>query len=71
MVRSPVDADLQRPAKSGDLAVEVFRDLQRLVGPGDRTRKQENKDLALANAIATGMVVSGGLLVILDVLVAV
>jgi hypothetical protein len=33
--------------------------------------KQEIKDLALANAIATGMVASGGLLVILDVLVAV
>jgi cytochrome c biogenesis protein CcdA len=71
MVRSPVDADLQRPAKSGDIAAEVVHDAQRLVSLEIALAKQEIKDLATANAIAAGMVAFGGLLVILGVLVAV
>jgi uncharacterized membrane protein YqjE len=70
MVRSPVDADLPRPAKSGDLAAEVVHDAQRLISLEIALAKQEIKDLAMANAIAAGMVAAGGLLVILGVLVA-
>ena len=71
MVRSPVDGDLQRPAKSGDIAAEVVHDAERLVSLEIALAKQEIKDLATANAIAAGMVAFGGLLVILGVLVAV
>jgi Putative Actinobacterial Holin-X, holin superfamily III len=71
MVRSPVDADLRQPAKSGDLAAEVVHDAQRLVNLEIALAKQEIKDLALANVIAAGLVALGGLLVILGVLVAV
>jgi cytochrome c biogenesis protein CcdA len=71
MVRSPVQADLQRPTKSGEIAAEVVHDAQRLVSLEIALAKQEIKDLATANAIAAGMVAFGGLLVILGVLVAV
>jgi uncharacterized membrane protein YqjE len=56
--------------KSGDLAAEVIHDAQRLIWLEIALAKQELKDLAMANAIAAGMVVSGGLLLILCLLVA-
>ncbi|MHB8612893.1 MAG: phage holin family protein [Candidatus Dormibacteraceae bacterium] len=68
---SPVDADLKRPARSGDLAAEVVHDAQRLVSLEVALAKQEIKDLAMTNAIAAGMVAAGVLLVMLGVLVAV
>jgi hypothetical protein len=58
-------------AKSGDLAAEVVRNAQRIVSLEIALAKQKVKDLAVANAIAAGMVAFGGLLVILSVLVAV
>ncbi|MHB8688930.1 MAG: phage holin family protein [Candidatus Dormibacteraceae bacterium] len=67
---SPVDADLKRPARSGDLAAEVVHDAQRLVSLEVALAKQEIKDLAMTNAIAAGMVAAGVLLVMLGVLVA-
>ena len=57
--------------KSGDLAAEVLHDAQRLVDLEIALAKQEIKDMALANAIAAGVVASGGLLLIVSVLVAV
>lgn len=70
-MRSPVDADPRQPAKTGDLAAEVVHDAQHLVSLEIALARQEIKDLAMANAIAAGMVALGGLLVILGVLVAV
>ncbi|MHB8587326.1 MAG: phage holin family protein [Candidatus Dormibacteraceae bacterium] len=57
--------------KSSDLAAEIVHDAQRLVSLEIALAKQELKELAVTNAIAAGMVVFGGLLVILGVLVAV
>ena len=57
--------------KSGDIAAQVVHDAQRLVGLEIALAKQEVKDLAMANAIAAGLVGFGGLLVALAVLVAV
>jgi hypothetical protein len=72
VVRPPVEAHPSPPAaKSGDLAAEVVQDAQRLVSLEIALAKQEIKDLLMANAIAAGMVASGGLLVILSLLVAV
>jgi hypothetical protein len=71
-VQAPLEAQPRRPgAKSGDLAAEVVHDAQRLVSLEIALAKQEVKDLAVANAIAAGMVAFGGLLVILSLLVAV
>jgi uncharacterized membrane protein YqjE len=71
-VQAPQEAQPSSPAtKSGDLAAEVVHDAQRLVGLEIALAKQEVKDLAVANAIAAGMVAFGGLLIILSVLVAV
>lgn len=72
MVRTPEEAHPSSPvAKSGDLAAGVIQDAQRLVSLEIALAKQEIRDLVTANAIAAGMVVSGGLLVILSLLVAV
>ena len=76
MVQSPAQAhpsapDGKNPVKSGDLAVEIIQDAQRLIRLEIALAKQELKDLAMANAVAAGMVISGGLLVILSLLVAV
>lgn len=49
----------------------MIQDAQRLVSLEVALAKQEIKDLVMANAIAAGMVASGGLLMILSVLVAV
>jgi Putative Actinobacterial Holin-X, holin superfamily III len=56
--------------KSGNLAAEVIHDAQHLVGLEIALAKQELKDMAVVNAIAAGLVASGGLLLILGVLVA-
>jgi uncharacterized membrane protein YdbT with pleckstrin-like domain len=58
-------------AKSGDLAAEVIHDAQRLVSLEVALAKQELKDLAMANAVAAGLVAGGGLLILLGVLVAI
>ena len=60
-----------RPSvKSGDLAAEVVHDAQRLVGLEISLAKQELKDLAIANAVAAGIVALRALLVVLAALVA-
>ena len=72
MARAPGEAQPSSPtAKSSDLAAEVIQDAQRLITLEIALAKQELKDIAMANAIAAGMVVSGGLLVILSLLVAI
>jgi uncharacterized membrane protein YqjE len=72
LVRAPIKAQPSGPvAKSGDLAAEVVHDAQRLVGLEVALAKQELKDLAMANAVAAGMAVFGGLLFVLGVLVAI
>ena len=57
--------------KAGDLASEVIHDAQRLASLEIALAKREVKDIAVANGIATGLVVAGGLLIMLAVLVAV
>jgi hypothetical protein len=57
--------------KAGDLASEVIHDAQRLARLEIALAKREVKDIAVANGIATGLVVAGGLLIMLAVLVAV
>ena len=57
--------------KAGDLASEVIHDAQRLARLEIALAKREVKDIAVANGIATGLVVGGGLLIMLAVLVAV
>jgi uncharacterized membrane protein YqjE len=68
--RAPAGPHPTPPGKSGDLAAEIIHDAQRLVSLELALAKQELKDLALRNAVAAGLVVFGGLLVILGVLVA-
>jgi len=71
-VRAPVEGQpTLRVVKSGDLAAEVIRDAQRLVGLEVALAKQELKDLAMANTVAAGLAVFGGLLFVLGVLVAI
>jgi hypothetical protein len=70
-VRAPVEAQPSSPGTtSSDLAAEVIQDAQRLIRLEVLLAKQELKELAKANAIAAAMVVSGGLLVVLSLLVA-
>ena len=57
--------------KAGDLASGVIHDAQRLASLEIALAKREVKDIAVANGIATGLVVGGGLLIMLAVLVAV
>lgn len=60
-----------RPANgSGALAGEVVQDAQRLVLLEVALAKQELKDLAMANAVAAGMMAGGGLVLILATFVA-
>jgi hypothetical protein len=68
--RTHVATDLAHQ-KSGDLVAEVVHEAQRLVNLEIALAKQEIKDLALANAIAAGMLAAGGLLLVVCVLVAV
>lgn len=70
-MRASAEAQPPRPAKSSDLAADVIQDAQRLVNLEIALAKQEVKDLGIANALAAGMVVSDGLLVVVSVLEAV
>jgi hypothetical protein len=56
--------------RSSDLAAALVHDAQRLVSLEVALAKQEVKDIAMANAVAAGMLVFGGLLALLGVLVA-
>ena len=73
LVQAPVNG--RGPARpttgSGELAGEVVQDAQRLVLLEVALAKRELKDLAIANAVAAGMMAGGGLLLILAILVAV
>jgi hypothetical protein len=57
--------------RSSALAAQVIQDAQRLISLEIALAKQEIKDLVMANAIAAGMVVAGGMLAVLGLLVAV
>ena len=57
--------------RSSDLAAALVHDAQRLVSLEVALAKQEVKDIAMANAVAAGMVAFGGLLVLLGLLVAI
>ena len=71
-MRAPVETQPSgRVAKTSDLAAEVIHDAQRLVSLEVALAKQELKDLAMANAVAAGLVAAGGLLLLLGVLVAI
>ncbi len=56
---------------SRGLIASVISDAQRLVALEVALAKQETKELATANAIALGVIASGGLLAVLAILVAV
>ncbi len=56
---------------SRGLIASVIGDAQRLVALEVALAKQETKELATANAIALGVIASGGLLAVLAILVAV
>jgi hypothetical protein len=72
LVRAPVETQPSvRVAKTGDLAAQVIHDAQRLVSLEVALAKQELKDLAVANAVAAGLVAGGVLLLLLGVLVAI
>jgi len=68
-VQSTVDGN--GSATSRGLIASVVGDAQRLVALEVALAKQELKELAVANAIAAGLLVFGGLLALLGVLVAV
>ena len=71
-MRAPVETQPSgRVAKTGDLAAEVIHDAQRLISLEVALAKQELKDLAMANAVAAGLVAAGGFLLLLGVLVAI
>ena len=70
-MRAPEEVKPPRLARSGDLAAEVIQDAQRLVILEIALAKQEVKELAVANAVAAGLVAFGGLLIGLGLLVAV
>ena len=72
-LRAPVQStvDGNGSATSRGLIASVVGDAQRLVALEVALAKQELKELAVANAIAAGLLVFGGLLVLLGVLVAV
>jgi uncharacterized membrane protein YqjE len=75
-VKHSVQPEVQAHPQNGsvrfaDLAAALVHDAQRLVGLEVALAKQELKDLAMANAVAAGMVAFGGLLVLLGVLVAI
>ena len=69
-VQNTVDGNGSATTSRG-LIASVVGDAQRLVALEVALAKQELKELAVANAIAAGMLVFGGLLVLLAVLVAV
>lgn len=57
--------------KAADLASEVIHDIQRLASLEVALAKREFKDMAVANGVAAGLVGTGGLLIMLALLVAV
>ncbi|TME71620.1 MAG: phage holin family protein [Chloroflexi bacterium] len=72
-LRAPVQStvDGNGSATSRGLIASVVGDAQRLVALEVALAKQELKELAVANAIAAGLLVFGALLALLGVLVAV
>ena len=71
-MRAPVETQPSgQVAKTGDLAAEIIHDAQRLVGLEVALAKQELKDLAMANAVAAGLVAAGGLVLLFGLLVAI
>jgi len=60
-----------RPISSRGLIASVVSDAQRLVALEVALAKQEAKELAIANAVAAGVIGLGGLLAVLAILVAV
>jgi hypothetical protein len=62
--------DAAPPPGTRNLIGSVIADAQRLVALEIALAKQEAKELATANAIAAGIVAFGGLLLVLDILVA-
>jgi putative superfamily III holin-X len=71
-----VEPDLHTHLSNGTgrsrvLAAALIHDAQRLVSLEVALAKQEVKDIAMANAVAAGMVAFGGLLVLLGLLVAI
>jgi uncharacterized membrane protein YqjE len=70
LVQAPVHTQ-PASAKTVDLAAEIIHDAQRLISLEVALAKQELKDLAVANAVAAGLVFFGGLLLALGVLVAI
>jgi hypothetical protein len=72
MLREPLQAHPRNGSiRSSDLAAALVHDAQRMVALEVALAKQEVKDLAMANAIAAGMVVFGAVLAALGVLVAI
>lgn len=70
-MRAPGNGNVTARTGSGALAGEVVQDAQRLVLLEVALAKQELKDLAMANAVAAGMMAGGGLVLILAIFVAV
>jgi hypothetical protein len=72
MLREPLQTHARNGSvRSSDLAAALVHDAQRMVALEVALAKQEVKDLALANAIAAGLVVFGAVLAALGVLVAI
>lgn len=69
-VESIASAEVEPPAGARALIASVVGDAQRLVSLEIALAKQEARELAARNAIAAGVLASGGLLVGLGVLVA-
>lgn len=71
-MRAPVEKTVVTNGSSSSrrLVASVVGDAQRLVTLEMALAKQEIKELALANAIAAGLVAFGGLLILLGILVA-
>lgn len=67
-IRSPSPGVEERPA--GEVAGDLADDVRRMIDLQVELAKQEARELAVANAVAAGMLAVGGLLVVLAVLVA-
>jgi uncharacterized membrane protein YqjE len=67
-IRPPSRGVEERPA--GEVAGDLAEDVRRMIDLQVELAKQELRELAVANAMAAGILVTGGLLVVLAVLVA-